>query len=124
MGAGTSVALETADAALLRNRITDIPAQVRLARATMANIWQNIVVALGLKGLFLITTVIGATGLWIAILADTGATVLVTMNALRLLAFSPELGQKAGLSTGAVHSADHDNPGRLRPAASKRRAVG
>jgi Cd2+/Zn2+-exporting ATPase len=55
----------------------------------MANIGQNITIALGLKAVFLVTTVIGVTGLWPAILADTGATVLVTMNALRLL--SPKL---------------------------------
>ncbi|SIP87481.1 Cd2+/Zn2+-exporting ATPase [Paracoccus thiocyanatus] len=90
MGAGTDVALETADAAILRNRVTDIAAQIRLARAAMANIRQNVAIALGLKAVFLVTTILGITGLWIAILADTGATVLVTLNALRLLAFDPE----------------------------------
>ncbi len=90
MGSGTGVALETADGALLRNRVTDAAALVRLARATVANIRQNITVALGLKAVFLVTTVFGITGLWIAILADTGATVLVTLNALRLLRFDPE----------------------------------
>lgn len=90
MGSGTDVALETADAAILRDRVTDIPALVRLARATMANIRQNVALALGLKVVFLVTTVLGITGLWIAILADTGATVLVTLNALRLLAYNPE----------------------------------
>ena len=58
---------------------------VDLSRATMSNIRQNITVALGLKAVFLVTTIVGVTGLWPAILADTGATVLVTMNALRLL---------------------------------------
>ncbi|MDX5359151.1 MAG: cadmium-translocating P-type ATPase [Rhodobacterales bacterium] len=90
MGSGTDVALETADAAILRDRVTDIPATIRLARATMANIRQNVALALGLKGVFLVTSVLGLTGLWLAILADTGATVLVTLNALRLLAFSPD----------------------------------
>lgn len=51
----------------------------------MRNIHQNITIALGLKAVFLVTTVLGITGLWPAILADTGATVLVTINALRLL---------------------------------------
>lgn len=90
MGSGTDVALETADAALLRNRVTDIAGTIRLSRAAMANIRQNVAIALGLKGVFLVTTVLGVTGLWLAILADTGATVLVTLNALRLLAFNPE----------------------------------
>ncbi|SFH83402.1 heavy metal translocating P-type ATPase [Modicisalibacter xianhensis] len=89
MGSGTDVALETADGALLRNRVVDVAAKIGLARATMANIRQNIAIALGLKGIFLVTTVFGITGLWLAILADTGATVLVTLNALRLLRFDP-----------------------------------
>ncbi|WP_295807818.1 heavy metal translocating P-type ATPase [uncultured Nitratireductor sp.] len=87
MGSGTDVALESADGALLRNRVGDVAGMLRLARATMANIRQNIAIALGLKAVFLVTTVLGITGLWIAILADTGATVLVTLNALRLLGF-------------------------------------
>ena len=90
MGSGTDVALETADAAILRDRVTDIPATIRLARGAMANVRQNVTVALGLKAVFLVTTILGITGLWIAILADTGATVLVTLNALRLLRFNPE----------------------------------
>ena len=90
MGSGTDVALETADAALLRSRVSDVPRLIRLARATMANIRVNITIALGLKAVFLVTSVLGLTGLWIAILADTGATVIVTLNALRLLSFNPD----------------------------------
>lgn len=110
MGSGTRVAIEAADAALLHDRVGDVPALIGLARATMANIRQNIALALGLKALFLVTTIIGATGLWVAILADTGGTVLVTLNALRLLGYfrsgaqepattSPESGRPA-LATG------------------------
>ncbi len=86
MGGGTDVALETADAAVLHGRVADVAAMVDLSKRTMINIKQNIAVALGLKVVFLVTTVVGLTGLWPAILADTGATVLVTINALRLLA--------------------------------------
>lgn len=89
MGGGTDVALETADAAVLHGRVTDVAAMVDLSKRTMANIRQNIAISLGLKAIFLATTIIGLTGLWPAILADTGATVLVTMNALRLLAPPP-----------------------------------
>ena len=85
MGSGTDVALETADAALTHNRLTGLVQMIQLARATHANIRQNITIALGLKGIFLVTTLLGMTGLWLAVLADTGATVLVTANALRLL---------------------------------------
>ncbi len=85
MGGGTDVALETGDAAALYGRVADVAAMVALSRRTMANIRTNIVIALGLKAVFLVTTILGVTGLWPAILADTGATVFVTMNALLLL---------------------------------------
>ncbi len=89
MGGGTDVALETADAAILHGRVRDIADLIALSKATMDNIRQNIAVALGLKAVFLVTTIVGITGLWPAILADTGATVLVTLNAMRLLAWKP-----------------------------------
>lgn len=89
MGGGTDVALETADAAVLHGRVADVPAMVDLSKRTMVNIRQNIAISLGLKAVFLVTTIIGLTGLWPAILADTGATILVTMNALRLLGPPP-----------------------------------
>ncbi|GLK78122.1 ATPase [Methylopila jiangsuensis] len=89
MGGGTDVALETADAALLKDRVGGVAELVVLSRATLSNIWTNVALALGLKGAFLVATLVGATPLWMAILADTGATVLVTANALRLLRFDP-----------------------------------
>ncbi|MEM0551416.1 MULTISPECIES: zinc/cadmium/mercury/lead-transporting ATPase [Aeromonas] len=85
MGGGTDVALETADAALTHNQLGGIAAMIRLSRSALANIHQNIALALGLKAIFLVTSLLGITGLWIAVLADTGATALVTANALRLL---------------------------------------
>ncbi len=87
MGGGTDVALETADAALLRPSVLGVFEMVQLSKATMGNIHQNIAFALGLKAIFLVTTLLGLTSLWMAILADTGATVLVTANALRLLSW-------------------------------------
>lgn len=90
MGGGTNVALDTADAALLRDRVLGVAELVALSRTTLANIRENIALALGLKAVFLCTTLLGVTTLWMAILADTGATVLVTANALRLLAYQPQ----------------------------------
>ncbi len=87
MGGGTDIALETADVALMKERIEGVGELISLSRATMHNIWQNIALALGLKAIFLVTTLVGSTPLWMAILADTGATVLVTANALRLLRY-------------------------------------
>ncbi|CAA2930173.1 Lead, cadmium, zinc and mercury-transporting ATPase [Arsenophonus endosymbiont of Bemisia tabaci Q2] len=85
MGNGTDVALETADAALTHNRLTGLAEIIMLSRATRVNIRQNITIALGLKAIFLVSSLLGITGLWMAILADSGATALVTANALRLL---------------------------------------
>src|SRR5690606_9521259 len=89
MGGGTDVALETAGTALLRDNVTGVSDLIELSRATMRNIYQNVTFALGLKTVFLVTTLLGVTGLWPAILSDTGATVIVTANALRLLRFQP-----------------------------------
>ena len=85
MGSGTDVALETADAALTHNRLTGIAEVITLSRATRKIIRENITIALGLKAVFLVTTLMGLTGLWVAVLADSGATALVTANAVRLL---------------------------------------
>ncbi|MEM5435841.1 heavy metal translocating P-type ATPase [Paraburkholderia diazotrophica] len=100
MGGGTDVAIETADAALLKSRVTDVAHLVSVSRATMANIRQNVTFALGLKALFLITTVLGMTGLWVAVMADTGATALVTLNALRLLRFGKTQNASGGRDNG------------------------
>lgn len=62
---------------------------MNISKAVMGNITQNITFAPGLKVVFLATTLIGITGLWPAILADTGVTVLVAANAMRLLAWKP-----------------------------------
>ena len=86
-GGGPDGALKTADTALLKNRVEGVADLIALSQATLGNIWQNITIAVGLKVVFLVTTLFGVTTLWMAILADTGATVLVTANALRLLAY-------------------------------------
>jgi len=91
MGGGTDVALETAEAAILKDRVVGVAELIALSRATLGNIRQNVTIAIGLKAIFLVTTLLGMTSLWMAILADTGATVLVTANALRLLAFRPKV---------------------------------
>ncbi len=82
MGGGTDVAIETADIGLLRDRLTGVPDAIRLARSTRRTIVINIAIAVGLKLIFLVLAVFGLTNLWTAIIADTGATILVTINAL------------------------------------------
>ncbi|QLG13437.1 cadmium-translocating P-type ATPase (plasmid) [Deinococcus sp. D7000] len=100
MGGGTDVALETADAALLREQVQGVADLVQLSRDTMTNIKWNIAFALGLKAIFLVTTLLGYTNLWMAILADTGATAIVTANALRLLGWKGGSAQRASGPSG------------------------
>ncbi len=83
--AGTDAAIETADIALMRDDLSMIAEAVRVGRRTLGIIRFNIAFALALKALFLVLAVLGITSLWLAIMADTGATLLVVANALRLL---------------------------------------
>jgi Cd2+/Zn2+-exporting ATPase len=83
--AGSDVALETADVALMSDELLKLPYALRLARATVRNVKTNVVVSLTLKAAFLVMAVTGAATLWMAVLADTGASVIVVANALRLL---------------------------------------
>ncbi len=85
MGAGTGAALETADVALVADDLTRLPLALRLARRTVRTIHVNIALALGLKAAFAALTFTGHATLWMAVLADTGASVLVVANSLRLL---------------------------------------
>lgn len=83
--AGTDAAIETADIALMEDDLGKIAETIRLGRRTLGIIRFNIAFALGLKVLFLVLALTGCTSLWLAIMADTGATLLVVANALRLL---------------------------------------
>jgi Zn2+/Cd2+-exporting ATPase len=96
--AGTDAAIETADIALMQDNLSMIAEAVRLGRRTLGIIRFNITFALALKVLFLGLAVFGITSLWLAILADTGATLLVVANALRLLRApsSPSQERKGG----------------------------
>ncbi|MDR0352362.1 MAG: cadmium-translocating P-type ATPase [Opitutaceae bacterium] len=83
--AGADAAIETADIALMQDELGEIAKTLRLGRRTLSIIHFNITFALTLKALFLALTLLGCASLWLAILADTGATLLVVANALRLL---------------------------------------
>ena len=85
MGAGTDAAIETADVALLSDDLGKVAWLVRHSRRTLATIRANVAFAIAVKVLFLALAVAGTTSLWLAIAADTGATLLVIANALRLL---------------------------------------
>ncbi len=84
-GAGTDTALETADIALMGDDLTKLPFTIKLSRKTLGIIKQNIIFSIGIKLMALVLVVPGWLTLWIAIFADMGATLLVTLNSLRLL---------------------------------------
>ena len=86
-GAGTDVALESADIALMGDDLSKLPFAIGLSRATRAVIRQNLAIALGVIGLLIVTSVTGFIGLGIAILFHEGSTLVVVGNALRLLGF-------------------------------------
>jgi Cd2+/Zn2+-exporting ATPase len=83
--AGSDAALETADVALMSDELAKLPYALRLSRATMRNVKTNVAISLCLKAAFLALAVSGTATLWMAVLADTGATVIVVANALRLI---------------------------------------
>lgn len=86
MGAiGTDAAIETADVALMKDDLEQLSVAISQGKRTVGIIQFNIVFALVLKGLFLVLTLLGYSSMWMAIAADTGATLLVILNALRLL---------------------------------------
>lgn len=88
--AGTDTAIETADVALMQDDLRKVAEAIRLGRRTVGIIQFNIAFALGIKAVFLALAIAGHMSLWLAIAADTGATLLVVANALRLLKTSTD----------------------------------
>ena len=84
-GAGTDTAMETADVVLMGDDLSKLPFTVRLSRKALNMIKANIAFAIGIKLLALLLVIPGWLTLWIAILSDTGATLLVALNSLRLM---------------------------------------
>lgn len=89
-GAGTDVALETADVALMGDDLSKLPFAVGLGRATRAIIMQNLVISLGVIILLIITSLTGIVSIGIAVIFHEGSTIVVVLNALRLLNYQPK----------------------------------
>ena len=83
--AGTDTALETADIALMADDLTKLSFAIRLSRRTIGIIKQNIALALLIKGIIFLLVIPGWLTLWLAVIADTGSALLVTLNGMRLL---------------------------------------
>ena len=83
--AGSDTAMEAADVVVMNDDLRRIAETVRLSRSTHAVLWQNIMLALGIKAVFLVLAVFGNASMWMAVFADMGASLLVVANGLRLL---------------------------------------
>ncbi len=81
----TAQAMETADVTLMGDDLRQLPFAVRLSQAAMRTIWVNVALSIGIKVLFLILILLGYSSLWMAVFADMGASLLVTLNGMRLL---------------------------------------
>ncbi len=86
-GAGSAQAMETADVVLMANDLHQLPYALRIARFVRRLMAQNIVFSLGTKLIFMALALLGGTSLWLAILADVGVSLLVTLNGMRAVRF-------------------------------------
>jgi len=84
MGEGAEIASSTADAILISNHITTIPKSIKIARKTIHIIWANILFSLILKAIVLTLGVLGIAPIWLAIVADTGVSLLTVLNSIRI----------------------------------------
>jgi len=96
-GAGTDVAMETADVVLMSNDLEKLPRAIALSRQSRRIIMENLVIALGVIALIAPAAALGWATLGTAVLLHEGSTVVVVLNALRLLAFQNDAGWKASL---------------------------
>jgi Cd2+/Zn2+-exporting ATPase len=89
-GAGNAQVLETADLVLLNDDLEKLPFAIRLSSFVNSLIKQNVVFSLGVKALVAVLALLGLTPLWVAVLADIGISLIVTLNGMRALRFEPE----------------------------------
>ena len=101
--AGSDVTLETADVTLMSDDLSRLPYLVRLGKRTVSIIRQNVLLALGLKAAFLCAAAAGVATLWMAVIADTGASLIVTMNSLRLIRAEKTRGLLPSPASDKIH---------------------
>lgn len=84
---GSNQAMETADATLMSDDLRQLPFAIGLSRATMATVWVNIALSIGIKLVFLLLVLLGMGTMWMAVPDDMGTSLLVTLNGMRLLRY-------------------------------------
>lgn len=86
-GMGSDAAIEAADVVLMDDKPSKLPEAIKIARKTMAIVWENIIFALAVKAVVLALGALGLAGMWLAIFADVGVTVLAVLNAMRAMRY-------------------------------------
>lgn len=84
-GMGSDAAIEAADVVLMDDKLSKLAEAIKIARKTMSIVWQNIIFALAVKAVVLVLGAAGFAGMWLAIFADVGVTVLAILNAMRAM---------------------------------------
>lgn len=84
-GMGSDAAIEAADVVLMDDKPSKLPEAVKIARKTMSIVWENIIFALAVKAVVLVLGAAGIAGMWLAIFADVGVTVIAVLNAMRAM---------------------------------------
>lgn len=87
--AGTDAAIETADVVIMNDSVKKIAEGIRIARKTKVIIWQNIIFALGVKGIFVVLGFFGIATMWEAVFGDIGVALLALFNSMRILRYDP-----------------------------------
>ena len=82
---GQDIAIEAADLVIMSDNLEKLPEAVLIARKTINISWQNIIFALGVKGLILILGLLGFANMWLAVFADVGVAVIAILNSMRAL---------------------------------------
>ena len=82
---GQDSAIEAADVVVMTDNLSKLPEMMLIARKTINISWQNIIFALGVKGLILILGLLGFANMWLAVFADVGVAVLAILNSMRAL---------------------------------------
>ncbi len=88
-GLGSDAAIEAADVVIMDDHLSRLPVAIRIARQTRSIVLENIGFALGIKGLFMVLGVAGISGIWTAVFADVGVSLLAVLNSTRILRFQP-----------------------------------
>lgn len=101
-GAGSDAAIEASDIVLMKDDLRGLPLAKRIAKKTMAIVWQNIVFSLVIKGAILLLSAFGITNMWFAVFGDVGVAVLAILNAMRVNTRYEKRGAEAAVSPAAA----------------------